>query len=396
MDEAKVIIFVTSGESRKDRVCKGVEWSDCWELDCNTYYAIKTDKGKFCKKKLQDLLNLLQSKKNKKKMTIWINTYNWQTSQKPRSQEDVYSDIKKILSKLSNLTFKPYEICIAYHDLRLTPPQNIGVKTWPYSLAIGQEELELWNTLSKLKDNEFEKNFDEVWDTIQKKTIIPNFSLLKHRIAHLWLPLDIDLQGIQEVSRQQAGSSSQEYLKNVLTGKDNQFYRQKLAKFQYVLAGEHVDFSQANGSIKCENGKIKECSQVKPQDKENLLVDNKSIYDLIRESDKKDVIDSQDWQALKLLSGLKLINGVDEKNPTNKTYKAINYKDSPIFQFICLMDCMISGECPSDVTKVLDPFDNWEVKNANPERITSFHSWFCALDDCLDKFREVFKSTAKG
>ena len=259
-------------------------------------------------------------------------------------------------------------------------------------------------------------------------------------------------------------NDAQKYLKEVLEDKKNKakdkngnpaYYRQKLAKLQYVLAGEHVDFSQANGSIKCENGKIKECKPVKPQDKKNLLIDNKSIYDLILETasfeittqalknlraekvpddvldklqsiknqeligekefldilkttigedqtvklkslilkhalgiEKTEILRSQEWTHLLILCGL-------EKDNTDKDFKPISFQHSPILYFMCLMDCMISGECPSDVAKVLDPFDNWEVKNANPERITSFHSWFCALDDCLDKCREVFKSTAK-
>ena len=224
-----------------------------------------------------------------------------------------------------------------------------------------------------------------------RSTLPKRFSTLEHRIAHLWLPLDIDLQGIQEVRSGKSevrGQSPEEiaveYLKEVLEDKNGdtpQYYRQKLAKLQYSIAGEYVDFSQADGSIECENSKIKECSPVKPQDKANLLIDNKSIYDLILESEKKtDILRSQEWTNLLTLCGL-------EKDGTGKDLKPIEFHHSPILYFMCLMDCMISNPGSRDVTKVLDPFDNREVKDVNPERIKSFHDWFCALDDCLDKLR---------
>ena len=271
---------------------------------------------------------------------------------------------------------------------------------------------DIYDALSKVLDSLKSKKFNEYNGYLEslveaiKKNLIKPFSLLKHRIAHLWLPLDIDLQGIKEVMSSEFGVQSSEekkkraedYLKDVLTGKDGQFYRQKLADLQYMVAGEHVDFSGANGNIKCENGEINECNPVEPQDKENLFADDKSIYDLILESDKKDVIDSKEWQVLKLLSELEKIDEkADEKNPTNKIYKPIDYKNSPILQFMCYLDCLIVKckkgeiEAPENLfTKEKELFEtlNSKLTTRNPKlEISDFHNWFCALDDYLYRLR---------
>ena len=243
--------------------------------------------------------------------------------------------------------------------------------------------MSLWNAVQEA----IRKGEEE----IKKKAGVIKLFLIKHRVAHLWLPLDIDLQGIQEVrnGKSEVGGKKPEeraveYLKEVLQDKNGdipQYYRQKLAKLQYAAAGERVDFSEANGSIKCKNGEIEECNPVSPQGTENLLGDDKSIYDLILESKKKtDILRSQEWTNLLTLCGL-------EKDGTGNDFRPIGFQRSPILYFMCLMDGMISNPGSRDVTEVLDPFDNWEVKNANPERIKSFHDWFCALDDCLDKLR---------
>ena len=209
--------------------------------------------------------------------------------------------------------------------------------------------------------------------------LVERFSILKHRIAHLFLPLDIDLMGIKEVLSSKLGSSEEnksravDYLKDVLESKngDTRYYRQKLAKLQYVVAGEYVDFPQANGNIK--EGKIKECDPVKPKDAANLLADNKSIYELILDSDK--IIGSTDWQTLTRLSGLKLKDGVNEKNPDTNCKVYEPDKNSRILQFMCLMDCKIQK---------LQSIGENDV-NELTSKLESFHSWFCALHETLDK-----------
>ena len=230
------------------------------------------------------------------------------------------------------------------------------------------------------------------WKKLKEEVGKKNLIKLIHRIAHLFLPLDIDLMGIDEVKGRKTddGKNAQEiYLEDVLREKDEAYYRQKLAKLQYIVAGEHVIFSQADGKIECGNGEIRECSPVAPQNADNLLSDNKSIYDLILESDKKNVVDSKEWQSLKLLSGLEKIDkNADEKNPTSKIYKPINYTSSPILQFMCLLDCKIQKVKNSKPIKLTDVQEilgfDWKGLISNPEG-NPFHSWFCELMQELEK-----------
>jgi len=261
--------------------------------------------------------------------------------------------------------------------------------------------VEFQNNIKSNNSHQAIKNCEEIIKKIEelsKKTVLERLSLLKHRIAHLWLPLDIDLQGIREVMSSEFGvqnsgkkrKRAEDYLKDVLTAKDGQFYRQKLAKLQYTVAGEYVNFSQVNGNIECQNGEIQECIPVTPQNTENLLADNKSIYDLILESKKIDILKSQEWTNLLNLCGL-------EKDGTDKDFKPLHFQHSPILYFMCLMDCRIKEKRYNNVEEILNFFtalDNgkgWELKGANPEAIKSFHDWFCALDNTLDDLRNLIK-----
>jgi len=60
-----------------------------------------------------------------------------------------------------------------------------------------------------VRTSSFEKEFDDVWDFFVKKPpiemsgAIRRLSILKHRIAHLFLPIDIDLQGLTETGFKQ-------------------------------------------------------------------------------------------------------------------------------------------------------------------------------------------------
>jgi len=205
--------------------------------------------------------------------------------------------------------------------------------------------------------------------------VIQNFSLLKHRIAHLFLPLDIDLQGISEVEN----AKKIEYLKEVLNEKkSNHYYRQKLADLWYIITGRN-NFE----------GKVNDCEIIKPQhDLKDLLKENKAIIGIINESGKQDKVKNL-WEILLNLCGIKYAQDSSQ-------YSVIN---SPIFSFMCLMDKKIEKNMieKHDVEDILNYFSKlngnkgWEINEANPEIIKSFHDWFCALMDCLDKIREKLK-----
>jgi hypothetical protein len=232
----------------------------------------------------------------------------------------------------------------------------------------------------RTQEKNSEKLVEELWEYFSKekknKEYIKKFSLLKHRIAHLFLPLDIDLQGIGEVE----GEKKIEYLKEVLNEKKNNqyYYRQKLADLWYSVTGKDFD------------GKVNDCEIPKAQDDGKKLVNgNKAIIDLIKESGKQDKVKDL-WEILLNLCGIKY----DSDSFDNTKYSVIN---SPIFGFMCLMDKKIGKNTieKGDVEEILNYFSKlngnkgWGIKGANP--IKSFHDWFCALDNCLDKIREKLK-----
>jgi len=255
---------------------------------------------------------------------------------------------------------------------------------------------EFWVLLIKFLD-EVEKgspNIKNICEEIIKKidelskNIIQSLPLLKHRIAHLFLALDIDLQGISEVEDKKI-----EYLKEVLDEKKNEpkdnqdnpcYYRQKLADLWYMVVKK--DFSSQ---------KINECEIVRPTQNENSLPERKAIIDLIEDEKKKNEEVKKYWKLLLKICGLKF----DNNNPFDSS-KINPDENLPIIKFMCLMDSKIKKNKieQQDVNKILNYFSElnnnkgWEVKGAKPEVIKSFHDWFCALIDCLDKIREKLKN----
>lgn len=234
---------------------------------------------------------------------------------------------------------------------------------------------------------------DEIWyDT---KSLSQSFSLLKHRIVHLFLHMDIDLQRISEINKIKEKEAI-EYLKEVLNEKENnsEYYRKKLTQLQYIIVGDKVVFPSANGSKTCSDGKANKCSPVHLYeiDKKDLLADGKSIYDLITQSDKeRKILRSKEWKRLLSHAGF--------KNKNNNRNFSLD-KKSEIFKFMCLMDCKIQKimDCKiskkgnrsknnKDITKILNVILNFNINKSNGSEIW-FHRWFCELDDCLDKLIE--------
>jgi len=265
--------------------------------------------------------------------------------------------------------------------------QNVNVQIhWCFYSHVC-DETSLWKVFSDLiwalYKNETKKAieyFDKLAGLIKKKPTVSNFSLLKHRIAHLFLPLDIDLQGISEAE----DAKKIEYLKEALREKkNNHYYRQKLADLWYMVIKE--DF---------EGRKINEYKIVKPRDSTQLLANDKAIIDLIKESGKQDKVKDL-WEVFLDLCGIEY----NSRKPFENKFSMIN---SPISSFMCLLDKKIEKNMinmieKGDVEEILNYFsklnDNkgCKVKGANPEMIKSFHDWFCALDNCLDKIRKGLK-----
>lgn len=252
---------------------------------------------------------------------------------------------------------------------------------------------------TNINNVDFDNFFDKLKARAKKKLIV-----LLHRIAILFLPLDIDLQGIQEVrsGKLEVGGKTPEkratdYLQEVLESKNGntQYYRQKLADLWFIVAGSRFQVP---------NDPCKEAKPVKHSEKKEFVKNNNSILGLTEKSEKeKNKKNEKEIEELKqtllTLAGLKTKNqkqGTENQEQGTKNHEPIT--DSPIFRFMCLMDCKIQKlknektVDANDVKRILE-FD-WKILdsqlktlNSKPE-ITDFHSWFRLLMSCLQDLRK--------
>jgi len=132
-------------------------------------------------------------------------------------------ELKKKLN-LDNYDLDNYEKGILFHPPPL--PRWLGeFKTklsnqvkreiknckWVQDYSGRQKEYNMIENLVKLaKQNpNFNKEFDEIWDffasrpPVEVPEAVHRLSILKHRLIHLFLPIDIDLQGLIETGFQQ-------------------------------------------------------------------------------------------------------------------------------------------------------------------------------------------------
>ncbi|MGQ9847246.1 MAG: hypothetical protein ACUVQP_07075, partial [Bacteroidales bacterium] len=219
------------------------------------------------------------------------------------------------------------------------------------------------NFFSENKKEDAKTDCENIIKKIKELAVRPlqSFLLLKHRIVHLFLPLDIDLQGIAEV-KEKNNEKVVAYLKEVLEEhKNNQnYYQQKLADLWYMVARK-------------ENGKSEK----------KLLANGQAIIDLISEQLKKSEVKDQqqdckgDWKELLKHCGLKY-NGDDPLDPS----KIQPDENSEIFKFMCKLDECVTNQKCDNIDEILKFDKTSEI---------FFHKWFCALDECLDKLRDILK-----
>lgn len=243
--------------------------------------------------------------------------------------------------------------------------------------------------INRKNSREAEKICGEIIEKIkllENISIMLEISRLVHRIAHIFLPLDIDLMGIVEVRNQESRDNKAiGYLEEVLKEKanldtnlpkDNEgkpaYYRRKLAHLWYMIV--HKKF---NGQKAVSPG----------NNPEELLPDGKAIIDLIDDGKRKKPEVQKCWKKFLKICGLKLNN---DKNDPFDNNNIILDNNSPILQFMRLLDSKIENNSivKNDVEGILDYFKNWEIEG---EKINSFHDWFCALMKCLDELKKILE-----
>ena len=200
-----------------------------------------------------------------------------------------------------------------------------------------------------------------------KKNIIKDFSLLKHRITNSFLDLDIDWQGLKQVSEKDK-NKAKKYLNAVLNKNVSNYYKQKLVNLWFYLTGNK------NNNLKINKTKT---SLDKKQ-----LPSEKSILDLINELDneKKNAIKEQ-WCVLLNHVGLKVNN-----DPFNVSNISVD-DESNIVKYLKNLDEMIQDQSKRDINKFLGKIEK-EIEGGQKE-ITyfNFHHWYLKLGDLLESLK---------
>ncbi len=136
---------------------------------------------------------------------------------------------------------------------------------------------------------------------------VQQLSLLKHSIAHLWLPLDIDLQGIRECYNDGRKDAACKYLEDVLEDKKDKTkdqnnnptytsYRQKLAVLQYMITGFDFGVQGSELNDPCsEDAKPVDCSK----EVKEFMNGKESVLELIEKREKVNNDLIKEWHEVK-------------------------------------------------------------------------------------------------
>jgi hypothetical protein len=192
-------------------------------------------------------------------------------------------------------------------------------------------------------------NWEKLIEEVQKKSLIKPLSFLKHRIMTSFLDLDIDWQGIKEVNEKDK-ENAKEYLNDILKGKSNNYYCQKLVNLWFYLTGKN--------DLKIDD------KVTTSLDKKDLPYE-KSVLDLINKS-TKEIKENLEKRLRTLLKHVELEN--ENKNKSEKVPSVIDYLKN--------LDKMIKDKKERDINKFLN-FD--------------FHEWYLKLGDLLEELKSFLE-----
>lgn len=351
MDDKFAIVFFTRPSPKESR-----EWAASrsagsgWGFKAGRCYALRqSSKRPEELEELQELLKALSEPSGQ--IVIWLDGENYKDSVDTSKVDGKKweADMKLIIEKL-----KGFSILIATHGWI---PSKDGINldqviSATYSSSDNPSYKEI---VLKLKDDpEFEKIFDAAWEYLKKKPLIPRISILKHRIAHCFLSIDIDLQGTMSILDKR---EAKEYLDEVLAEKKNSYYverlkdARRLAGLGVVEKDEEDTIQKIVAEQKLENDRW--WKYVK-----NLLGDPEEnvspIYPLFKELDDSSNIARDEEKTLPLIE--------------------------------CFADLKKCWE--SDIKDKKWCFDECFKRLIGEKDKYSFHDWFVALDTAFERLRE--------
>lgn len=190
----RVAIIVTSPFSKAYRIIGGDEWSAWGFKDCNNFaYRLSNQSEVQC----CDSIKCIPIPQQGERIIIWINT-------QKITLKNLYGFLTRLLNYLTEKNVNLNEIWVAYHDVQIDEiPKQLKSQAKLYSLAPANRGQ--FQAIIK-KDNSGKEYFDTLSDFEQ---IIDCFffnwpkltAILKHRIAQILGPIDLDLQRLEEIAR---------------------------------------------------------------------------------------------------------------------------------------------------------------------------------------------------
>ncbi len=311
------------------------------------------------------------------------------------------NEIKKQIPAFVKCLFKSYgiqekraEYLVLVHNQNLEPDPKLHITNYTEG---GSEEAakERWETLKsnmdKLLNNKI--TIKELFYKLKESLVIEKdeirlrkrlIYLLLHRIAHLFLPLDIDLMGLKEVCnpssdirRHSSEDSCNEYFKEILKDKGKDYYRKKYLQALYLIFGiDKFPKIQEDDKVKCEN-------EVKLTDEEKA--------DLLKSANQNLAeIAKYNSETMQILQKIEYLMGVN----TNEGQKTVDPLH-PIPKFFCYLDSLIDNSSNPSVENLL----NYEKKTFNQPTVflpthvevkeeKSFNDWLCELIKALEELKE--------
>jgi hypothetical protein len=232
----------------------------------------------------------------------------------------------------------------------------------------------------------------------EKREKLKSFTVMKYRIAHLFLPIDIDLLGLDEVDgysvpgpqfskEEQKRDALKAYLEAIFDSRKGGYYRQQLADLWWIIDNIEVPSTQkketeieAAAATKYEYYPVQPSNIVKQDDQE-------SIVDLVNKLEPGLTTDQLKDRLLRLAG---LSPDASEQRPE---------LHSAIFQFMCFLDwCnQNSNDVNAETVKQIlsfQPLKDWLPKVQCARSAISppfFHFWFCALMGCLNDLEELIQ-----
>jgi len=288
----------------------------------------------------------------------------------PGISEQVLDQIK---SNYPNLEYRLFSTAnIDEYPCKLIWCLNFSISISIKDSTLNQESFQK-SLNSKLEEKSIKFDWETLKKEVEKKSVIKPFSLLKHSIMTSFLDLDIDWQGIKEVNEKDK-ENAKEYLNDILKGKSNNYYCQKLVNLWFYLTGKN--------DLKIDD---KVTTSLNKKD----LPYEKSVLDLINELDElKKYNLKEKWINLLRHVGL----NVDKDK--NEPYKIENINlDEKSIVILYLKNIDLLSQQNKENRNVNIFLGKLEKTEDEKKEIIyfNFHEWYLKLGDLLGELKSFLE-----